>query len=160
MRPLIPLATLLVAGCATFGWSGRDTLSTTVGVPADTAMRIASTQLRHHGYTVTDVSTSEIITAPRKVPQYLLPLSTNPEEAAELADRQLILSVRVRPAPYFAGSRIDVTGFLVPRATKGATNTVMEDAVLITEEDNPTLYREVRAAAGWISDALKRHDGK
>lgn len=158
MRPLIPLATILVAGCATFGWSGRDTLSTTVGVPADTALRVASTQLRHHGYTVSEISASEVITVPRKVPQYLLPLSTNREEAAELADRQLILAVRVQPAPYFAGSRIDVTGYLVPRATKGATNTVMEDAILITEEDNPTLYREVRAAAGWISDALRREE--
>ncbi len=67
MRPLIPLATLLVAGCATFGWSGRDTLSTTVGIPADTALRVASTQLRHHGYTVSDVSETEVITVPRQV---------------------------------------------------------------------------------------------
>jgi hypothetical protein len=158
MRPLTPLATILVAGCATFGWSGRDTLSTTVGVPADTALRVASTQLRHHGYTVSDISASEVITVPRRVPQYLLPLSTNSEEAAELAERQLILAVRVQPAPYFAGSRIDVTGYLVPLATKGATNMVMEDAILITEENNPTLYREVRAAAGWISDALRRQE--
>ena len=34
----------------------------------------------------------------------------------------------------------------------------MEDAILITEENNPTLYREVRAAAGWISDAIRRQE--
>jgi hypothetical protein len=156
MRPLILLSALLAAGCATFGWSGRDTLSTTVGVPADTALRIASTQLQHHGYTVSDIGSQEVITSPRRVPQYLVELSTNREEQAELAQQQLILSVRVQPMPYFAGSRIDVAGYLVPRPQKGATNQVMEDAILITEEDHPTLYREVRAAAGWISDAIRR----
>ena len=156
MRPLIPLATLLVAGCATFGWNGRDTLSTTVCVPADTALRIASTLLQHHGYTVTSVGEGEVMTAPRRVPQYLVELSTNREEQAELAKQQLILSVRVQAAPYFAGSRIDIAGYLVPQGARGATNQVMEDAVLITEKSHPMLYREVRAAAGWISDALKR----
>jgi hypothetical protein len=158
MRPLIPLATLLVAGCATFGWSGRDTLSTTVGVPADTALRIASTQLAHHGYAVSDLGDGSVITTPRRVPQYLIPLSTSREEQAEFAKQQMILSVRVVPAPYFAGSRIDVTGYLLPQGAKGATNQVMEEATLITEENNPTLYREVRAAAGWISDALRRSE--
>jgi hypothetical protein len=156
MRPLILLSALGVAGCATFGWNGRDTLSTTVGVPADTALRIAATQLQHHGYAVNDIGSEQVMTSPRRVPQYLVQLSTDREEQAELAQQQIILSVRVQANPYFAGSRIDVTGYLVPRAQKGATNQVMEDAILITEESHPTLYREVRAAAGWISDAIRR----
>ena len=156
MRPLILLSATLVAGCATFGWSGRDTLSTTVGVPADSALRIASTQLQHHGYTVSPIATGEVITVPRRVPQYLIPLSTNAAEQAEFAAQQLIISVRVQPQPYFAGSRIDIAGYLVPRPEPGTTNTVTQDAILITEQSHPTLYREVRAAAGWISDAILR----
>ena len=156
MRPLTLLSTLLVAGCATFGWSGRETLTTMVGVPADSALRVAVTQLQHHGYTVHALGDVEVMTDPRRVPQYLVELSTDPAEQQELAGRQLIISVRVQPAPYFNGSRVDVAGYLVPPRPKGTTNTVMENATLITESNNPTLYREVRAAAGWITDALQR----
>ena len=148
-------AVLALAGCASFGFSGQDTITSMVRVNADTALRIAATQLQHHGYTVNEIGNRTIITQPRAVPEYLRELSTKPSDPPQ----QLIFQVRTEQAGFMRGTRIRVAGYLVPRS-QAATRTAPDKqrAVPITE-DNPRLFREVQTVAGWISDAANRRRG-
>jgi hypothetical protein len=155
MRPIAAVCALALAGCASFGSSGQEQIRSMVRLDPDTALRVAATQLQHHGYSVTELGNRTIITQPRAVPQYLRELSTNPSDPPQ----QLIFRVQTERAGFVSGTRIIVAGFLVPRSqTEGRTAPELRRAVPITE-DNPRLFREVQIVAGWISDAANRKRG-
>src|SRR5687768_18570405 len=73
-RIAVVFATLAIAGCATFGGRGseiQDAAWATARVNPDTLLRIAVTQLEHHGYSVQKLGERSVMTVPRTVPNYL-----------------------------------------------------------------------------------------
>ena len=69
MRVTTVLCAMGLVGCASLGGgTGRETVSQTVDVPVDTAVRIARTQLELHNYRVGATGGSTLITEPRAVP--------------------------------------------------------------------------------------------
>lgn len=152
-RSAIALASLLVLAGACSGafWRSEDgQVTTTVSLPADSALRVAATQLQHHGFRVYQVGDRELITEPRAVPEHA-------RQSGE--GEQWIIRVGVEPLSFVRGSRVRVTGFTVPQETTVrpvSDNQVRENAVLVTGDRNPRLYREVEAVAGWINDAAGR----
>ena len=155
MRPLTAACTLALAGCSTFGFGGgRETVRATVRVHPDTALRIAATQLQHHGYTVTEIGNRTLITQPKVIPEYLRELSN--KSKSQDPQQQWILRVQTERAGFISGSHITVAAYLVPRSQTGSrTAPELRRAIPVTE-DNPRLFGEVQTVAGWITDAANR----
>lgn len=153
MRPLLVvlLLSLPLGGCARVFGGSRGDVAQSLPVPADSALRIATTQLRHHGYTVTPLGENAVITSPRPVPVWLT------EKDARFKDRQWVVQVSAQPHYLARGTRFEVSGFLLPeggpRPAAGAPPTV-QNAIPVT--DDHQLFQELRAIAGWIGDAGRR----
>lgn len=153
MRPLlVALAlTLSAGGCARFLGGGRGDAAQSVPIAVDSTLRVAATQLQHHGYVVTPVGERSIVTAPRAVPDWL------GGQDASMKGRHWFVQVNVAPHYMSRGTRLEVVGFLLPNdASRTGTNTtpVVQNAIQVTEEHK--LYQEVRTIAGWIGDAARR----
>ncbi|HUF26364.1 MAG TPA: hypothetical protein VMM18_05210 [Gemmatimonadaceae bacterium] len=148
MRPIAALTLMLVSACAPMLWGAHDdNVTTTIGLPADSVLRVATTQLEHHGFLVHDLGGGVLITAPQAVPSHLT------EDASE----QWMLRVQVEPLSFVRGSRVTVRGYtLPPGVTLASTNQVSRNAIPVTTVRTPRLFREVEAAAGWINDAAAR----
>lgn len=156
-RIAIVFATLAIAGCATFGGRGseiQDAAWTTARINPDTLMRIAVTQLEHHGYTVQRLGEGSVMTVPRTVPNYLRDASAPASPA-----QQWVIRVNIDKVPFMGNSRVAVSAFLLPSggaASGGAGNAaVLERATPVTSE-NQRMFAEVETVARWISDAAKR----
>ncbi len=157
MRPLMrpaaacALAIMFVAACSPAFWrSENGHVTTTVGLSADTALRLATTQLEHHGFRVYHLGEGELMTDVRAVPEHA---------RQEGEGAQWVIRVSVEPLSFMRGSRMRVTGYTVPEGSpvrQAGNNQVRENAILVTDVRNPRLYREVEAIAGWISDAAGR----
>lgn len=153
MRPAAACAVLVlaIAACSPAFWrSENGQVVTTVSVSPDTALRVATTQLEHHGFRVYHLGEGELLTEPRAVPDH-----------ARLDGQgdQWMVRVRVEPLSFVRGSRLQVTAYTVPVGTMvrpTSDNQVRENAILVTTVNNPQLYREVEAIAGWINDAAGR----
>ena len=158
-RFAVVLATLAIAGCATFGGRGgeiQDAAWATARLNPDTLMRIAVTQLEHHGYTVQRLGERSVMTVPRTVPNYLRDASA-PAAPAE----QWVIRVNVDQVPFMGNSRVAVSAFLLPSggaATTAGTSgaAALERATPVTSE-NERMFAQVETVARWISDAAKRH---
>jgi hypothetical protein len=153
MRPLV-VALLLAAsasGCARLlGGSERDVVQS-VPVSVDSTLRIAATQLRHHGYTVTPVGDNSLVTTPRAVPDWL------GDKEGKMKGRQWFVQVNAEPHFLARGTRIEVVGYLMPEdAPRAGTSTTpsVQNAITVTSQHQ--LYQEVRAIATWIGDAARR----
>jgi hypothetical protein len=155
MRPLVValLLSLPLGGCARVfggGGGGGDAVQS-VPVSVDSTLRIAATQLQHHGYTVQPLGQNGLMTTPRPVPDWL----TGKDE--KMKGRTWFVQVNAQSHYLARGSRVEVIGFLIPesasRMNTGNVATV-QNAVQVTEE-NP-LFQEVRTIAGWIADAARR----
>ena len=153
MRPLlVALAlTLSVGGCARMLGGGRGDAVQSVPIAVDSTLRVAATQLQHHGYVVTPVGERSIVTAPRAVPDWL------GEQDGQMKGRQWFVQVNVEPHYMQRGTRLEVVAFLLPNDVPrtGTTSTPqVQNAIPVTDQHR--LYQEVRAIAGWIGDAARR----
>lgn len=155
-RIALVFATLAIAGCATFGGRGseiQESAQATARINPDTLLRIAVTQLEHHGYTVQKLGGGSVMTIPRTVPNYLRSASAAPAPA-----EQWVIRVTVDRVPFMGTSRVAVAGFVLPSggAASGGNAATLERATVVTSE-NERLFAEVETVARWISDAAKRH---
>ena len=74
MRPLVValLLSLPLGGCArAFGGGRSEDAVQNVPTSVDSTLRIAATQLQHHGYTVQPLGERSVVTAPRPIPEWL-----------------------------------------------------------------------------------------
>lgn len=153
MRPLVVafLLAVSVGGCSRlFGGAQRD-VAQSVPVNVDSTLRIAATQLRHHGYTVTPVGDNSLVTTPRPVPDWL------GDKDGKMKGRQWFVQVNAEPHFLARGTRFEVTGYLVPEGaprTGPSSTAVVQNAIAVTSQHQ--LYQEVRAIATWIGDAARR----
>ena len=153
MRSVGVLFLALVTACATspFGGEQRE-VATNVSLPPDTILRIAMTQLRHHGYDVVRISDSDLITTPQIVPEYVRQVSDGRSQP-----EQWVIRVSATPMRMLAGSRLRVDAFLVPpEAMQVTDNQVQQNMVPVTSLSHPRLFDEVETVAGWIRDAVAR----
>lgn len=154
MRPLAValLFALPLGGCAGMFGRGSDTDAVqSVPVGVDSTLRIAATQLQHHGYTVQPVGQNSVVTTPRAVPEWLV------GKDAKMQGRQWFVQVTAESHFLARGTELRVVGFMVPptatRPNPGTTPQA-QNAIQVTDE-NP-LYQEVRTIAGWIGDEARR----
>ena len=152
MRSLFVLgAFALLTGCARLPGSGSDReVEVTVGTNVDSTLRVAATQLQHHGYTVTAVGNSQLVTAPRPVPDYLI------GQSSDLRGRQWFVQVVADRSPFTRGTRLNVSAFLVPPPPAGAqasTTPQVQNAVQVTSAS--PLWQEVRSISTWIRDGTR-----
>lgn len=153
MRPLVValLLALPLGGCArVFGGGSGDAVQS-VPVTVDSTLRIAATQLQHHGYTVQPLGQNSLMTVPRPIPDWLV------GKDQKMKGRTWFVQVNASAHYLARGSRVEVIGFLVPEsASRMNTSNVatVQNAVQVTDE-NP-LFQEVRTIASWIGDAARR----
>lgn len=154
MRVTAVLCAMGLIGCASLGGGGvgRETISQTVDVPVDTAVRIARTQLQLHNYRVGATSGSTLITEPRAVPG----------EVRDAANRREAEHWVVRidiGRKMLGGTEIKVRGFRLP---EGAPTTPGSQPPMVPVTDaDQRLFHELEAIAGWIGDAARRKaDGR
>ncbi len=141
------LGLMLLAACATVGRSASEGTSFQTKLSADSALRIAATQLQIHGYTIGVRGKNMITTEPRAVPQDLR------AAAAKRPVRRWVLRVDATRM-LLGGTDVRVAGFLVPVGATGRGNPP-EGAMRVDQEDRQ-LFSEVRAVAGWVRDASER----
>lgn len=148
MRVTTVLCAMGLVGCASVGGgTGRETVSQTVDVPVDTAVRIARTQLELHNYKVGATGGSTLITEPRAVPGEVR------DAAARREAEYWVVRVDVGRKT-LGGTEIKVRGFRLPEGrptTPGSQPTM----VPVTDADQ-RLFNEIQAIAGWIGDAARR----
>jgi hypothetical protein len=148
MRATTVLCAIVLVGCASLGGgTGRETVSQTVDVPVDTAVRIARTQLQLHNYRVGVSGGNTLITEPRAVPGEVRDAATRREA------EYWVVRVDVGRKT-LGGTEIKVTGFRLPEGrpkTPGAQPTM----VPVTDADQ-RLFNELETIANWIGDAARR----
>ena len=151
MRPIAALLLLATSSCALFHGNISDRSDVSVNANPDAVIAAASTQLQHHGFKVNDLGGGVLVTVPRAIQAHQRGDSTM------MKGNQWFLRVQVDRASFTAGSRIQVTGFIVPKAL--STTPVQQRAVTITSSESK-LFSEVRAATKWIVDAAERKTPK
>ena len=153
MRTFAALALVLSAACSSALWraDGRRVTST-VPLPVDSVLRVATTQLQHHGFEVHHLGGGVLITMPRPVPSHAVSGSASSGEG-----ENWIVRVSAEPLSFVQGSRMQVTAYtLPPGATLATDERLQQDAVQVTTIRNARLFRELEAVAGWINDAAQR----
>ncbi|MGI9076722.1 MAG: hypothetical protein ACR2G6_05235 [Gemmatimonadaceae bacterium] len=138
---------VLLAACATLGGSASQRTSFRTRLPADSALRIAATQLQIHGYAIGVRGKDMISTEPRAVPQDLR------AARAKLPVRRWVLRVEAASAT-LGGTDVRVAGFLVPDGATGKGDPP-EGATRVDKKDRQ-LFSELAAVAGWVRDAAER----
>lgn len=152
-------AILVAAGCAHVTGAGRGgTISLTTGKTPQQVLAVARTQLVHHGFDVSTAGSDMVVTTPKAVPVYLREVST--ARGGDQAQQQWFLVVDTERQRFLRGTRVRVTGYLLP-AGAGTTRVVaagnrLEQTAIPVTENNPRLFRQVQVAADWINDALAR----
>jgi hypothetical protein len=162
MRAPTALAVLTLSACSLFrggntntGRSSNEEVVLAIPVTADTALRLAVTQLELHNYRVNPAGPGLVVTSPRPVPDYLIEVSNEKKPAR--ARQQWILRVQAEPQRFISGSRVMVNGYILPPTSViTAGNGISQSAIPVTSE-NVRLFREVQVVGEWISAAAKRH---
>ena len=154
MRTFAALALVLTAACssAILSADGRRVTST-IALPVDSVLRVATTQLEHHGFEVHNLGSGILITMPRPVPAH----AATPGAATSRESENWVVRVSAEPLSFVRGSRLQVSAYtLPPGATLATDEQLQQDAIQVTSVLNPQLFREVEAVAGWINDAAQR----
>ena len=153
MRTFAALALVLSAACSSALWRADGSrVTSTVALPVDSVLRVAATQLEHHGFEVHNLGGGVLITMPRPVPSHA---GTGAADAREAEN--WIVRVSAEPLSFVRGSRMQVSAYtLPPGATLATDEQLQQDAVQVTTVRNARLFREVEAVAGWINDAAQR----
>ena len=150
MRPIAALLLLVTSSCAlSRGITNRSDVS--VNANPDVVIAAASTQLQHHGFKVNDLGGGSLVTVPKAIQAF------QRDDSTMAKGNQWFLRVQVDRASFTAGSRIQVTGFIVPKAL--STTPVQQRAIPITSNDKK-LFSEVKAASSWIVEAAGRKSPK
>lgn len=150
MRRTLVAILVLFTACARATWEGNQTLARDVAWQPDSLLLTAAQALREHGYDARIVDNTTIITAPKALPVYERPVST----AADTLPASWVLRVRVEPNAFRAGSRLAVTGFLVPRESERMTDTtITRYTTPISESREPRLFTEIERVGNWILEA-------
>lgn len=150
MRRVAITGLLLLGACIPFQHNVQTT-TFTVGLSPDTALRVATTQLEHHGFTVHDAGNRTVITMPHELPSNVRLASTN------AGPQQWLVRVSANRVIFGGGTRITVDGFLLPpRVYPTSGNVAVQSAIPIDDNANPQAYRELLAASGWLQDAMVR----
>lgn len=152
--PVLVCAVLLTACGAGMRTQSDRAIYLTLGVPSDSALNAATRQLAAHGFDVHRAGETTIVTAPQAAPAYTRPLST----AAPSDTTRWMVMVSTEPATLFHGSRLVVTGYIMPPAGAAQVspgNAVQQQAIPITSDDRQ-LFARVQQVADWISAATKR----
>ena len=145
-RPLLFL-TLMALACARFGQAGSAT-TTTVIVPADSALRAARATLTAEGWTVNDLGNGRLATAPRPVPAAA--------RTSAKTDQNWMIQVVAERLNTLSGSRVIVAGYVIPdSASMPVDSTTISRAIPVTSE-HPVLWGEVRGLANRIARAADR----
>jgi hypothetical protein len=144
------LCAMVLVGCASLGGgTGRETVSQTVDVPVDTAVRIARTQLHLHNYKVGASAGTTLITEPRAVPGEV-------RDAANRREAEYWV-VRVDVGrKTLGGTEITVRGFLLPEGRPKRARS-QPPMVPVTDADQ-RLFNEIQTIANWIGDAARRKE--
>lgn len=150
MRLIAVVATLLLSACAAFRYGSEESVGLNLRVNPDTALRIASTQLIHHGFDVSPVGNDKIVTHPAPLPPHLR------DDTDRTRPRRWVIQVTSSRVLAISGTYIEVRGFLVPTSAEGTQGTATAQQLIPIGSDNEKLFREVRTIAGWIGDAVKR----
>ena len=156
MRILTVLALALTTACASAPWGvDRSNVSSNLGTPVDSALRLAVTHLENHGFQVMELGEGVVVTQPRPLPEYL----RNGVQTGQGRDAtHWVMRVAVERIPFSHGSRVNVAGYLLPRtATLAGGNPVSQDAIPITSISHPQAYREVEEMSARITNAARRH---
>jgi hypothetical protein len=149
MRVITVLCTMVLVGCASLGMgSGRESVSQTVDVPVDTAVRIARTQLQLHNYKVGASGGNTLITEPRAIPGEVRDAANR--KTAEYWVVRVDVSRRT-----FGGTEFTVRGFRLPEG-RPTTPGSQPPMVPVTDTDQ-RLFNELIAISNWIGDAARRH---
>jgi hypothetical protein len=152
-------ALMAAAGCAHVTGAGAGgTVSLTTGKTPQQALEVARTQLVHHGFDVSTTGGDMVVTTPKAVPVYLREVST--ARTGDQSQQQWFLVVDTERQRFFRGTRVRVTGYLLPPGA-GTTRVVvagnrLEQTAVPVTESNPKLFRQVQVTADWINDALAR----
>ncbi|GAC1514784.1 MAG: hypothetical protein NVS1B4_03310 [Gemmatimonadaceae bacterium] len=160
MRARIAVAVLTLSACSVFrggpsGVRSNEDVVLAFPVPADTALRVAITQLQLHNYRVNPAGPGLVVTSPRPVPDYLIEVSNDAK--ASRPRQQWILRVQVDKQRFVSGSRVMVNGYILPpTGVITAGNRMSQHAIPVTAE-NVRLFREVQVVGEWIAEAVKRH---
>lgn len=153
MRTFAALALVLSAACSSALWRADGSrVTSTVALPVDSVLRVAATQLEHHGFEVHHLGGGVLITMPRPIPN---PAATSGSSSRE--GENWIVRVSAEPLSFVQGSRLQVTAYTLPPGAMLATDErLQQDAVQVTTIRNARLFRELEAVAGWINDAAQR----
>ena len=146
---LLALAAVLAVSACNFVGGGPDTGAQSVVINTnarpDSLFRVASAYLTANGFTTTQLADSTLVTTPQPVPERARTSSTQ--------DQQWILQVKTEKAFLMGGSRLRVTGFIIPRAANTpADTTTVRQATPITNR-NAVLFNEVQTVANAIARA-------
>jgi hypothetical protein len=153
MRGFAILCLALLSACATLRGSSRNNVTVSLGESPDSVLRIAATQLQLHGYEVSKIDGRMVVTMPRPLPDYLREVSTR---EPQLPGNEWILQVTTEPLVMSSGTRLRVSGFVVPkRPAVSPGNAVAEYAVPV-DARNQRLFREINVVADWIEEAAIR----
>lgn len=136
-----------VAACAHYGWDGTQELSRSLPAPADSLVYAAARALRAHGYEPRIVNGQLLVTVPHAVPQYIRPVSTNPEMDGD----SWVIQVQAAPNEFRAGSTLKISAFIVPKAAATASgDSVRQRQAIPVDSSRPDLMREVQRVGDWI----------
>lgn len=143
-------AAALLTACARMPGGSSGSTSYNVGISPDSALRVAATQLQHHGYKVQASGANSLVTIPRAIPAHLQ--DKDPKSTA----RSWMVQVTANRQAFMRGTEISVQGYLVPGTapTTGTGAPSVQTAIPVTNKH--MLHQEVRAIAGWIADAANR----
>lgn len=149
MRLLALAAVLTLSACGVVGGGGSDggAQSVVINLNArpDSLFRAANAYMNANGFTVTQLADSTLVSSPQPVPERARTSSTQ--------DQQWILQVKTEKAFLMGGSKLRVTGFIVPPAsTVPVDTTTVRQATPITNR-NPILFNEVQTVANAIARA-------
>lgn len=149
VRVLVLVAALVTAAaCAGSRGPAETQYQSNVRLSPDSTLRVARTQLELHDFTVTAAGADALVTTPRPVGAHVQ------GSASALSGRHWMLRVETERRALAGGTRLRVTGFLLPPASSDprASGPTSQPATVITS-DQGALFAEVRTAARWIEDA-------
>jgi hypothetical protein len=151
MRLLAVAAAFTLSSCSLGGsgvgsGSGTQTVTVNVNVRPDSVVKAAIAYLNNNGFTATRLADSTLVTAPRAVPERARTASTQ--------DQQWVLQIRSEKMFLMTGSRLRVTGFVVPPASNMPVDTMTVRAATPITNRNPLLFNEVQSVANAIAASL------
>lgn len=151
MRLLALAAALTLSACSlggTGGGGGGESVTINVNVRPDSLHKAAVAYLSTNGFTATRLADSTLVTAPRVVPERARTATTQ--------DQQWVLQIKSEKIFLLSGTRLRVTGFVVPPASNMPVDSTTVRRATPIGSRNTLLFNEVRAVANAIANSVGR----